>query len=90
MGRPAKTTTPFPSVLETAKRFGVSKRHAKVLAEMAQCSERTGQFAIPDRGRSVRGSRTARVDRDRTAGGALQTPTKLVAKFRAIVPANKK
>ena len=44
--RSAKITTPFPSVLETAKRLGVSKRDAMVLSEMAERSQRTGVFAM--------------------------------------------
>ena len=60
MVRPATITTPFPSVLETAKRLGVSKRDAKMLSEMAERSERTGVFLIPGIGRIVRVERRAR------------------------------
>ena len=39
MARAVKIDTPFPSVLETAKRLGVSKRDATVLSKMAERSE---------------------------------------------------
>ena len=91
MARPAKIATPFPSVSETAKRLGVSKREATVLSEMAERSQRTGVFAIPGLGRLVRVSRKARM------GHNPAIPAKKVVKFRVvkaakdvIVPSKKK
>ncbi len=46
MTRPARITTNFPSVLETAKRLGVSEHDAMRLSEMAERSVKTGEFAI--------------------------------------------
>jgi DNA-binding protein HU-beta len=97
MARPAKITTPFPSVLETAKRLGVSKRDAMVLSEMAERSQRTGIFVIPGLGRLVRVKRKARMGRNPAIGEAIKMPSKKVVKFRvakavkdAIVPPLKK
>jgi hypothetical protein len=56
-----QVTTPFPSVLETAKRLGVSKHDAMVLSELAERSQESGIFAIPGLGRLVRGNRKASV-----------------------------
>lgn len=82
MARPAKITTPFPSVLETAKRLGVSKRDAMVLSEMAERFQRTGVFVIPGLGRLVRVSRKARIGRNPATGEAIKIPAKKVVKFR--------
>jgi len=97
VARPAKITTPFPSVLETAKRLGVSKRDAMVLSEMAERSQSTGVFAIPGLGRLVRVHRKARMGRNPASGGAIKIPPRMVVKFRAakaakdaIVPPKKK
>jgi DNA-binding protein HU-beta len=97
MARPAKITTPFPSVLETAKTLGVSKREAMVLSEMAERSQRTGVFAIPGLGRLVRVHRKARMGRNPATGEAIKIPAKKFVKFRAaktakdaIVPSKKK
>jgi len=95
MARPAKITTSFPSVLETAKRLGVSKRDAIVLSEMAERSERTGEFMIPGVGRLVR--RKPRMGRNPATGKATRIPAKKVVRFRVakaakdmIVPPKKK
>jgi hypothetical protein len=61
MARPVKITTPFPTVLETAKRLGVSKRDALILSEAAERSVKTGVFEIPGVGR-VRMARKARTE----------------------------
>ena len=61
MARAAKVDTPFPSVLETAKRLGVSKHEAIVLSEMAERSAKTGTFILPGIGRLVRVNPKARV-----------------------------
>ena len=97
MARPAKIATSFPSVSETAKRLGVSKREATVLSEMAERSQRTGVFAIPGLGRLVRVSRKARMGRNPATGEAIKISAKKVLKFRvvkaakdAIVPSKKK
>jgi DNA-binding protein HU-beta len=97
MVRPAKITTPFPSVLETAKRLGISKHDAMVLSEMAERSQRTGEFVIPSLGHLVRVKRKPRMGRNRLTGEAIKIPAKKVVKFRvakavkdAIVPPKKK
>ena len=62
MTRPARITTNFPSVLETAKRLGVSKHDAMRLSEMAERSVKTGKFAISGldhRKRTTRTTKTA-------------------------------
>jgi len=82
MARPAKITTPFPSVMETAKRLGVSKHDAMVLSEMAERSQKTGVFAIPGLGPVFRVGRKARVRRNPAAGEATEIPAKNVVKFR--------
>ena len=82
MARPSKITTPFPSVLETAKRLGVSKREAKVLSELAERSEKTGIFVIPGIGRLVRVERKARMGRNPVTGEAIQLPAKKKIQFR--------
>jgi len=82
MARPAKITTPFPSVFETAKKLGVSKHEALVLSEMAERSEKSGVFAIPGLGRLVRVERKARAGRHPATGEAIKTPAKKVVKFR--------
>ena len=82
MAGPAKITTPFPSVLETAKRLGVSKRDAKVLSEMAERSWKTGVFEIPGVGRLVRVDRKARTGRNPVTGETIKIPAKKVVKFR--------
>jgi hypothetical protein len=72
MVRPAKVTTTFPSVLETAKRIGVSKRDAMALSEMAERSQRTGVFVLPGVGRVGRADRknSVRVSKLRRAKAA--------------------
>jgi DNA-binding protein HU-beta len=97
MARPAKVTTTFPSVLETAKRLGVSKRDAMVLSAMAERSEKTGVFVLPGIGRLVRMDRKARMGRNPATGEAIKIPAKKVVKFRgakaakdALVPPQKK
>ncbi len=97
MARPAKITTAFPSVSETAKRLGVSKHDAKVLSEMAERSERTGKFVIPGLGRLVRVGRKYRTARNPATGQTIRIPAKKVVKFRvakspkdAIAPSTKK
>jgi DNA-binding protein HU-beta len=82
MSRPAKITTRFPSVLETAKRLGVSKHDAMVLSEMAERSQKSGVFVIPGLGRLVRVNRKARMGRNPAAGEAIKTSAKKVVKFR--------
>jgi DNA-binding protein HU-beta len=82
MARPAKITTAFPSVLETAKRLGVSKHDAKVLSEMAERSERTGKFVIPGLGHLVRVGRKQRMARNPATGETIRVPAKKVVKFR--------
>jgi len=96
MARAAKIETSFPSVSETAKRLGVSKREAAVLSEMAERSQKTGIFVIPGLGRLVRVTRKTRVGRNPT-GEAIKVPAKKVVEFRvvkaakdAIVPSKKK
>jgi hypothetical protein len=73
MARPAKITTSFPSVQETAKLLGVSKRDAKVLSELAERSQKTGLFVIPGVGRSVRVGRKARSSKAKDTIGASTT-----------------
>jgi DNA-binding protein HU-beta len=97
MARPAKITTAFPSVLETAKRLGVSKHDAEVLSEMAERSERTGKFVIPGLGHLVRVGRKYRTARNPATGETIRIPAKKVVKFRvaksakdAIAPSTKK
>jgi DNA-binding protein HU-beta len=82
MARPVKITTRFPSVLETAKRLGVSKRDAMVLSEMAERSQKSGEFAIPGLGRLVRVDRKARMGRNPATGEAIKIPAKKIVKFR--------
>jgi nucleoid DNA-binding protein len=96
MARPAKITTSFPSVLETAKRLGVSKHDAMVLSEMVERSVKTGEFMIPGVGRIVRVDRKPREGRNRATGKANKIPAKKLVKFRvakaekdAIVPHQK-
>jgi DNA-binding protein HU-beta len=97
MARPAKITTPFPSVLETAKRLGVSKRDALVLSELAERSEKSGVFEIPGVGRLVRVAPKKRVGRNPATGEPIKFPAKKIVKFRvaksakdAIVPPKQK
>jgi len=88
MARPKKIATAFPSVLETAKRLGVSKHDATVLSEMAELSEKTGKFIIPGIGRLVRVEHKSRAGRK---GGSLKTakiPAKKVVSFRVAKTAN--
>ena len=82
MARPAKITTRFPSVLETAKRLGVSKHDAMVLSEMAERSEKTGNFIIPGIGRLVRVERKSRMGRNPASGAEIEIPAKKIVKFR--------
>jgi DNA-binding protein HU-beta len=82
MARPAKITTRFPSVLETAKRLGVSKRDALVLSDMAERSEKSGVFAIPGVGRLVRVDRKARIGRNPATGETIKISAKKTVKFR--------
>jgi DNA-binding protein HU-beta len=82
MARPVKITTPFPSVLETAKRLGVSKRDTRVLSEMAERSQKSGEFAIPGLGHLVRVHRKARMARNPATGEAIKIPAKKIVKFR--------
>jgi len=82
MVRRAKIATAFPSVLETARRLGVSKRDARVLSEMAERSEKTGNFIIPGIGRLVRVEHKKRMGRNPTVGDAIKIPAKKVVKFR--------
>ena len=86
MARPAKITTPFPSVHETAKRLGVSKHEAEVLSEMAERSVKSGEFVIPGVGRLVRVDRKARTGRNPT-GESIKIPAKKIVKFRVAKPA---
>ena len=79
MTRPKKIATAFPSVLETAKRLGVSKHDAMVLSEMAKLSEKTGEFIIPGIGRLVRVERKARAGRK---SAMIKIPAKKVVSFR--------
>jgi len=60
MKRAAGITTNFPSVLETAKRLGVSKHDAMRLAEMAERSVKTGKFALSGLGHRKRTMRTTK------------------------------
>lgn len=89
MARPAKITTPFPSVSETAKRLGVSKHDAVVLSDLAERSWRTGEFVIPGLGRLVRVHRKARMGRNPATGEAIKVPAKKVLKFRVAKAAKK-
>jgi DNA-binding protein HU-beta len=89
MARPAKITTPFPSVLETAKRLGVSKHDAVVLSDLAERSWRTGEFVIPGLGRLVRVHRKVRMGRNPATGEAIKVPAKKVLKFRVAKAAKK-
>lgn len=82
MARPAKITTSFPSVLETARRLGVSKHDAMVLSEMAERSEKTGEFIIPGVGRLVRVARESRNGRNPITGEAVGLSPKKVVKYR--------
>ncbi len=83
MARPARITTRFPSVLETAKRLGVSKHDALVLSEMAERSVKSGEFAIPGVGRLVRVERKARIGSNPKTGETIKIPAKKIVKFRA-------
>ena len=76
MVRPAKITTPFPTVLETAKQLGVSKRDALVLSEMAERSVKSGVFDIPGVGRLVRVKRKARIGNNPRTGEPIKSPEK--------------
>jgi len=84
MARPAriKITTPFPSVMETAKTLGVSKRDAEILSVMAEGSCRTCVFEIPGVGRLVRVNRRARAGRNPVTGEAVKIPARTVVTFR--------
>ena len=82
MARPAKVTTPFPSVLETAKKLGVSKHEALVLSEMAERSVKSGVFAIPGVGRLVRVERKARSGSNQKTREPVKMPAKKIVKFR--------
>lgn len=82
MPRRAKIDTPFPSVLETAKRLGVSKHDALILSEMAERSETSGVFAIPGVGRLVRVDRKVRTGRNPLIGESIKIPAKKAVKFR--------
>jgi DNA-binding protein HU-beta len=84
MARAAKIATSFPSVSETAKRLGVSKREAAVLSEMAERSQKTGVFAIPGLGRLVRVTRKTRVGRNPAAGETTKIPATKALKFRVV------
>ena len=95
MARAAKIATSFPSVSETAKRLGVSKREVAVLSEMAERSQKTGVFVIPGLGRLVRVTR--KTSRNPATGEANRIPAKKVVKFRVVkaakvvnVPSKKK
>jgi DNA-binding protein HU-beta len=97
MVRPAKITTPFPTVLETAKQLGVSKRDALVLSEMAERSVKSGVFDIPGVGRLVRVKRKARIGNNPRTGEPIKSPAKRMVKFRvdkspknAVVPPKRK
>jgi len=82
MARPAKITTPFPSVLETARKLGVSKHDALVLSEMAERSVKSGVFAIPGVGRLVRVERKARIGSNPKSGEPIKIAAKKIVKFR--------
>jgi DNA-binding protein HU-beta len=82
MVRPAKITTPFPSVLETAKTLGVSKREAMVLSELAEHSQRTGVFEMAGLRRLNRVARKARKGRNPATGEAISIPAKKFIRFR--------
>jgi DNA-binding protein HU-beta len=82
MVRPAKITTPFPTVLETARTLGVSKRQAMVLSELAERSWKTGVFELPGIGRLVRVDRKARTGRNPATGESIKIPAKKAVKFR--------
>ena len=82
MARPAKITTPFPSVLETAKKLGVSKHDALVLSEMAERSVKSGVFVIPGVGRLVRVRRKARIGSNPKTGEPIKIPAKKIVRFR--------
>ncbi len=97
MAHAAKVATSFPSVSETAKRLGVSKREAAVLSEMAERSQKTGVFLIPGLGLLVRVTRKIRVGSNSATGEANKITARKVVKFRvvkaakdAIVPSKKK
>ena len=82
MARPAQITTPFPSVLETAKKLGVSKHDALILSDMAERSVESGVFAIPGVGRLVRVNRRARAGRNPATGESIKSPAWKIAKSR--------
>ena len=82
MARPAEITTPFPSVLETAKKLGVSKHDALILSEMAERSVKSGVFAIPGVGRLVRVVRKARIGSNPKTGEPFKIAAKKIVKFR--------
>ena len=95
MAHRTEITTPFPSVLETAKRLGVSKRDAKVLSEAAEHAEKTGEFVIPGVGR-VSAFRTPGMKRKWGFQGGV-VPAKKAGKTRvskaakrAVVPSKTK
>jgi DNA-binding protein HU-beta len=82
MARPAKVNTRFPSVLETAKRLGVSKRDAMILSAMAERSQKTGVFVLPGIGRLARVDRKARMRRNPATGEASKIPARKVVRLR--------
>jgi hypothetical protein len=53
MARPVKITTPFPTLMETAKVLGVSKRDALRLSEMARRSAKAAFSEMPGPGRRL-------------------------------------
>jgi DNA-binding protein HU-beta len=79
MPRPARITTPFPSVLETAKRLGVSKHDATVLSELAERFQNSGEFVMPSLRRV---GRKARMGRNPVNGEVISIPAKKAVKFR--------
>jgi len=84
MARPArvKITTPFPTFMETAKRYGISKRDAKRLSDMAERAWKTGVYELEGVGRLVRVKRKARTVRNPVTGEEKKIPAKVT--FRIV------
>ena len=77
MTRPAKITTPFPTLFETAKKLGISREDPKTLSDLARRAVETGEFALPGVGRLVQVRRAP-------GKGSAKTSRKRVVTFRVL------
>ncbi len=81
MRSPVKITTPFPTVMETAKRLGVSKKDALMLSKLADEIHRVEKLLRAGlRGSSKRKGHSVQKP---TSGAQKQNPAKRVLKLRA-------